>query len=289
MTSSLPIDRRAFLKGVGGIVLALPVLDAMGAEVADEIPRRFCAIYTANGMSLPQAEHGIDEWSWFPRAENRWRIRLRQVDRAAEPVPQATQLHGRPLSSERPQGRPSCLLRHVAHRRPACITRSREPTTRSDSTRSSPCTPSSSLPAAFAGAFDRRRHRLPLADRHDFLQPRRTADPGGEQSAPRVRPAVPRRPLVAATEAQRDNAEAARSNWWTPSPQNAPSLHQQLGKSDRERMDQYLTSLDEVESRLIASERWIDVPLKKQDYSHLNLDATQRRRAPASTTATCST
>jgi hypothetical protein len=29
-----------------------------------------------------------------------------------------------------------------------------------------------------------------------------------------------------------------------------------------------------VESRLIASERWIDVPLKTQDRSHLNLDAT---------------
>ena len=39
-------------------------------------------------------------------------------------------------------------------------------------------------------------------------------------------------------------------------------------------MDQYLTSLGEVESRLIASEKWIDVPLKKQDYAHLNLDAT---------------
>jgi hypothetical protein len=47
-----------------------------------------------------------------------------------------------------------------------------------------------------------------------------------------------------------------------------------LGKSDRERMDQYMTSLNELESRLIASEKWIDIPLKKQDYSHLNLDAT---------------
>jgi Protein of unknown function (DUF1552) len=55
---------------------------------------------------------------------------------------------------------------------------------------------------------------------------------------------------------------------------SARSLDQQLGKSDRERMDQYLTSLNEVESRLIASEKWIDIPLKKQDYSHLNLDAT---------------
>jgi hypothetical protein len=38
-------------------------------------------------------------------------------------------------------------------------------------------------------------------------------------------------------------------------------------------MDQYLTSLNEVESRLIASENWIDIPIKEQDYSHLNLDA----------------
>ena len=56
--------------------------------------------------------------------------------------------------------------------------------------------------------------------------------------------------------------------------EGARSLQQRLGQTDRERMDQYLTSLNEVESRLIASERWIDVPLKKQDYSHLNLNVT---------------
>src|SRR5215813_2798446 len=66
MNTSVKIDRRAFLRGVGGVALALPVLDAMGAEVTEKIPRRFCAIYTANGMSLPKTENGIDEWSWFP-------------------------------------------------------------------------------------------------------------------------------------------------------------------------------------------------------------------------------
>ena len=35
-------------------------------------------------MSLPEAEHGIDEWSWFPTAEQQRRVRVRQVDRAAE-------------------------------------------------------------------------------------------------------------------------------------------------------------------------------------------------------------
>ena len=38
-------------------------------------------------------------------------------------------------------------------------------------------------------------------------------------------------------------------------------------------MDQYLTSLNEVEQRLVASEKWIDIPLKKQDYAHLNLES----------------
>ena len=73
---------------MGGVALALPVLDAMGAEVTDQIPRRFCAVYTANGMSLPKTEHGIDEWSWFPDERNGQRLCVRQVDRAAEPFPE---------------------------------------------------------------------------------------------------------------------------------------------------------------------------------------------------------
>jgi len=47
MNRSIRLDRRAFLKGVG-VALALPVLDAMGAEVTDQIPRRFCAISSGN-------------------------------------------------------------------------------------------------------------------------------------------------------------------------------------------------------------------------------------------------
>ena len=61
----------------------------------DQIPRRFCAIYTANGMSLPKAEHGIDEWSWFPAKGNGRRVRVRQIHRAAGAIPQAAQLYGR--------------------------------------------------------------------------------------------------------------------------------------------------------------------------------------------------
>ncbi|MBM4074687.1 MAG: DUF1552 domain-containing protein, partial [Planctomycetes bacterium] len=56
--------------------------------------------------------------------------------------------------------------------------------------------------------------------------------------------------------------------------ENSKSLDRQLGRSDRDKMDQYLTSLNEIESRLATSEKWIDIPLKQQDYSHLKLDVT---------------
>ena len=61
--------------------------------------------------------------------------------------------------------------------------------------------------------------------------------------------------------------------------ESARSLDQKLGQTDREKMDQYMTSLDEVESRLVASEKWIDIPLKKQDYSQLESGHHERRRS----------
>ena len=56
--------------------------------------------------------------------------------------------------------------------------------------------------------------------------------------------------------------------------ESSKSLHQKLGHSDREKMDQYLTSLHEIEQRLQSSEQWINIPLKPQDCSHLSLDVT---------------
>ena len=71
MTSSQLLDRRSVLQGVAGMTLALPVLEAMGKEVSEQPPRRFCALYTANGMSLPKKEHKIDDWSWFPTVKGK--------------------------------------------------------------------------------------------------------------------------------------------------------------------------------------------------------------------------
>ena len=69
---SLRLHRRAVLRGAG-IALPLPFLNAMSASGSEskQTPRRFCALYTANGMSLPREENQIDDWSLFPSKTGR--------------------------------------------------------------------------------------------------------------------------------------------------------------------------------------------------------------------------
>ena len=271
MNSSLQLDRRAFLKGLGGMSLALPVLDAMGPEVTGQTPRRFCAIYTANGMSLPKEEHALPDWSWFPaKGANGsdfafgksteplapFRKQLSFLGNLYHPNGPKSDPHlcsdmwltGAPLQNPKPGTLNSAGLDQViAHhtkqycRQPSLVLSIDAGTgyfsrtgTISYNLEGRPI-PAENNPRR---VFDRlfRADRTSLKAEHEKLQRRIK--------------------LVDAV------AESARS------------LDQQLGKTDRERMDQYMTSLNEVEGRLIASEKWIDIPLKKQDYSHLNLDIT---------------
>ena len=270
MSRSLQIDRRAFLKGLGGVALALPVLDAMGAEVTEQIPRRFCALYTANGMSLPKSEHGIDEWSWFPTAESNGEFVFGKSTEPLSPFrkqlsfmgglyhpsgPKADPhicsdmwLTGAPLHNPKPGTFNSVGLDQVValHTKQYC---------RQPSLVLSIDAGTGFLSRTGTISYNLEGRPIPAEN-----NPRRVFDRlfrGDRASLQSQREKLQRRiKLVDAV------AESARS------------LDKQLGKSDRERMDQYLTSLNEVESRLIASEKWIDIPLKKQDYSHLNLDAT---------------
>ncbi|MCA9065170.1 MAG: DUF1552 domain-containing protein, partial [Planctomycetaceae bacterium] len=270
MMASPRLDRRAVLKGIGGMTLALPVLDAMGDEVTSRIPRRFCALYTANGMSLPHSHHGIDDWSWFPAQEDGGRF---VFGKSTEPLqahhdhitffgglhhpsgPKADPhvcsdmwLTGAPLHNPKPgtyntAGLDQIIALHTKQycRQPSLILSIDAGTgflsrtgTISYSLEGKPI-PAENNPRR---VFD----RLFRGDRSSLEQER-------EQLQHRIK-------LVDAVL------------------ENARTLNRRLGKSDREKMDQYLTSLNEVESRLIASEKWIDIPIKEQDYSELNLEVT---------------
>ena len=270
MSTALRLDRRAFLQGVGGVTLALPVLDAMGAEATNQVPRRFCALYTANGMSLPRPELGISEWSWFPTAEKDGQF---VFGKSTEPLASFRQnlsflgglyhpsgpkadphvcsdmwLTGAPLHSPKPGTYNSVGLDQVValHTKQFC---------RQPSLVLSIDAGTGFLSRTGTISYSLEGRPIPAEN-----SPRRVFDRlfrGDRSSLQSERAELQRRiKLVDAVV------------------ESAKSLNQQLGKSDRDRLEQYLTSLNEVESRLIASERWIEVPLKKQDYSRLNLDVT---------------
>ena len=270
MRTPVKIDRRAFLQGIGGAALALPVLDAMGAEVTEQAARRFCALYTANGMSLPKTENSLDEWSWFPTAGHDGEFVFGKSTEPLSPFRRQLSFMG---GLYHPSGRKA------------------DPHTCSDMWLTGAPLHNPTRATYNSVALDQvvARHTkqycrqpslvLSIDAGTGFLSRTGTISYNLE-GRPIPAQNNPRRVFNrlfrvdrASLQAQRDKLQG-RIKLVDAVADSARLLDQQLGKSDRERMDQYLTSLNEVESRLIASERWIDIPLKKQDYSHLNLDAT---------------
>jgi hypothetical protein len=238
--------------------------------VADRVPRRFCALYTANGMSLPREEHGIGEWSWFPTAEQHGEFVFGKSTEPLSPFRKQLSflgglyhpngpkndphicsdmwLTGAPLHNPKPGAFNSVGLDQVValHTRQHC----RQPS----------LVLSIDAGTGFLSRTGTISYSLDGRPIPAENNPRRVFDRlfGGDRSS---------------IESQRRELQE-RIKLVDAVIESARSLNKRLGKSDRERMDQYLTSLDEVESRLIASERWIDVPLKPQDHSHLDLTVT---------------
>lgn len=271
MATPLKLDRRSVLKGIAGTTLALPVLEAMGKEVVEQSPRRFCALYTANGMSLPKPDHGIDEWSWFPAAS---RTDGQFVfSKSTEPLapfrkqlsflgglyhangPKADPhtcsdmwLTGAPLHNPKPGTYNSVALDQVValHTKQYC----RQPS----------LVLSIDAGTGFLSRTGTISYSLDGKPIPAENSPRRVFDRLFREDRTSL-------------ELQRDNLKH-RLKLVDAVLENARLLNKKLSRSDREKMDQYLTSLNEIESRLIASEKWIDIPLKKQDYSHLDLEVT---------------
>jgi hypothetical protein len=276
MASPARLDRRAVLKGLAGTTLCLPLLEAMGADEKSKLPRRFCALYTANGMSLPKADHGINDWSWFPMKEgadfefgqstqplSAFRQQLsflgglfHENGTKADPhVCSDMWLTGAPLHDPKPGTYNSVALDQLIaqHTKDQC---------RQPSLVLSIDAGTGFLSRTGTISYSAEGRPIPAEN-----NPRRVFDRlfrGDRTSMESEREKLQRR--IRLVDAVLDSAK---------------SLNRQLGQTDRDKMDQYLTSLSEVEGRLIASEKWIDTPLKPQNYKHLDLDVTSEGDDPA--------
>ena len=54
--------------------------------------------------------------------------------------------------------------------------------------------------------------------------------------------------------------------------EDSKTLKNRLGSNDKVKLDEYLSSLNQVEEQLNRNERWLDVPMKDFDASLINLD-----------------
>lgn len=270
MSGTPTIDRRAFLHGVSGAALALPVLDAMGAEVSERPARRFCALYTANGMSLPQEKNEIDEWSWFPRAERDGEFVFGKSTEPLSPFRNKLSFMGGLYHPSGPKADPhTCSDMWLTGAPLHLPERETYNSVALDQ-----------VVALHTKQYCRRPSLVLSIDAGTGFLSRTGTISYGLDGRPIPAENNPRLVFDRLFRADRTSLESRRDRLnrriklVDAVAESARSLDRKLGKSDRERMDEYMTSLNEVESRLVAAEQWIDVPLKKQDYSHLNLSAT---------------
>lgn len=65
------LDRRSFLLGTG-VSLGLPWLECMGeAAEPQDTAKRMCALYFGFGVGLPSEDSEEGKWRWFPRGEGK--------------------------------------------------------------------------------------------------------------------------------------------------------------------------------------------------------------------------
>ncbi len=270
MPKTRPIDRRRFLQGAG-VACALPYLEAMSSarEAARPRPRRLCVLYAPNGVSIPPPEHAAHkEWSWFPMGKGRdftftktleslepFRKQLTVIGGLSHPRSRSllghaagdTFLTGGDIGGEYHN---SISLDQLVARqlgratRHACMTLSCDGgigyksrvSTLSFSPNGSPL-PSEASPRQIFGRYCNAGDATSEEDtRRRLLEGRKVVD------------------LVKA---------------------DSQDLSRRLGRDDRDRLDEYVTTLAEIEDRINRAESWIGKPMKTGDASHLRLGALQ--------------
>ncbi len=68
--NNLQMNRRAMLRATG-ISLALPWMESLAVPSVKAPPRRFCSIYFPYGVSLPKMDGEYGQWNWFPTGEGK--------------------------------------------------------------------------------------------------------------------------------------------------------------------------------------------------------------------------
>ncbi len=261
------LDRRTLLKGAG-ISLALPLMEAMAKKNDESItPNRSCFLFFPNGVSLPPETHEAhQDWHWFPFGEGRDYLFTKPL---APLVPYRDQISIL-------QGLSHPLSRKIVGHNTADVF-----LTGADISRTYNNTISvDQLIARETGKYTRIPSLVLSSDNGIGYTARTGTLSFNKSGQPIPADAKPRRifnRLFGTPEGESLPDQRSRlknkGSMLDYLLEDTAKLARKLGNYDRRKLDEYLTSIREVEQQVDRTEAWLEVAKPNVDPKHINLMA----------------
>lgn len=265
------LDRRTFLMGTG-VSLGLPWMECMAGDQSidpDSRPRRMCAMYFGFGVGLPKEDSEHAQWRWFPNGEGRdfeFTETLRPLDAHRDKLtvlgglshPNGRKMGGHDTGDTFLTGaflnnkflQNTISVDQVAAETFADRTRFASLVLSTDGGVGEP-TRSSTL------SYNDKGRPLPALNQPQQIFDRFFGSGDSDTLAQRRR--------LKSASGMLDRVLA-----------DSRSLRNRLGHQDREKLDEYLASVRQIEQGVERSQRWLEIPrpeLRDEERDILNLDA----------------
>jgi len=262
------LDRRTFLRGSMGVTLALPLLEAMTARAAvprGQTPRRMACFFFPNGVSLPakSSPHHKD-WHWFPHSAGKDYTFTKTLE-SLEPLRDSlTVLGGLSHISGRKAGGHAVMGTYLTG---ADVAKAN--TISIDQFYASKVSQETRLPSLVLSSLG----GIESIGRPTTLSYTKEGQP--IPSEDNLRRLFNR---MFGSTAETDNAArktlAHQKSMLDLVLEDSKSLNRKLGKEDQNKLEEYFSSLRDLEGRVTRTEKWLDVPKPKVDATQLQLDIT---------------
>lgn len=267
---SWQLDRRSFLMGTGAS-LGLPWLECMGqsSRTITESPRRFCAMYFGFGVGLPKENSEQANWRWFPNGEGndfQFTETLKPLEAQRENVtilgglshPNGRKMGGHDTGDTFLTGafmhnkylQNTVSLDQVVARSFGDQTRFPSMTLSTDGGVGEP-TRSSTL------SYNEKGRPLPALNQPKQIFERFFGKGDADSIAARRKLKNASKMLDLVLE-------------------DSNSLRRKLGKQDQQKLDEYLSSVRQIEQRVEQSQRWLEIPrpeLRDEERKMLHLES----------------
>jgi len=265
MNRSWHLDRRTALQAAG-VTLALPWLEAMGASSSpSHPPRRICSVLFPFGVAVPKDDHPERDWGWFPRGSGK----DYQLTKVLEPL----QPLMRDVSIFEGLSHPRCRAMNGHDTGDTFLTgHNLEPHTYRNSI---------SLDQRAAQQLGRETRLASLTLSTDGgvgPRTRTTTLSYNEKGQPIPALCDPKKIFArlfgqdGASRSDRRRLESAGSILDLVAEQSR-SLRHRLGVADQRKLDEFETSVRDVEQRLERSRNWLEVPLPEVAPGSVDLEA----------------